>query len=70
MLATYGVDSKGKLYVHIKVWKARRIFGEIVVVGGSVKLRCRDCLRWQRVNIIQEEVTLIETSVEPSIHAI
>lgn len=61
LLATYGIDSKGKLFVHVKIWKARRIFGEIVVEGGVVRLRCRDCLRWHVVRIYQDQAILQET---------
>lgn len=61
LLATYGVDSKGKLFVHVKIWKQRRIYGEIVVEGGKVKLRCRECLRWHDVRIVQRDAVLKET---------
>jgi hypothetical protein len=52
-LATYGVDASGQLFVHVKVYKQRRIFGEIIVTGGKVKLLCRECLRWYGVVIRQ-----------------
>lgn len=64
LLATYGVDSKGKLFLHIKIWKQRRIFGELVIEGGRVKLRCRECLRWHVVRIKQNIASLEETSEE------
>lgn len=64
LLATYGIDSKGKLYVHVKVWKQRRIFGELVIEGGTVKIRCRDCLRWHVIRIEQNRATLHETQEE------
>jgi len=61
LLATYGIDKDGKLFVHIKIWKAQRIFGELVVEGGLVKIRCRDCLRWHRVRIIDNKASLQES---------
>ena len=61
LLATYGVDSKGKLFVHVKIYKAKRIFGELVIEGGTVKIRCRDCLRWHTVRIYQNQAVLQET---------
>ncbi len=64
LLATYGIDKKGKLFIHIKIWKARRIFGEIVAEGGIVKLRCRDCLRWHVINVSENKATLQETQEE------
>ena len=53
LLATYGVDSKGCLYVHVKIWKQRRLYGEVMVTGGRVQLRCRECLRLHTVVIRQ-----------------
>lgn len=61
LLATYGVDSKGKLFVHVKIWKQNRIFGELMIEGGVVRLKCRECLRWQVITIQQRSVTLCET---------
>lgn len=61
LLATYGIDSKGKLFLHIKIWKARRIYGELVIEGGSVKIRCRDCLRWHKIRVVQRRAILEET---------
>lgn len=61
LLATFGIDSKGVLYIHVKIWKARRIFGELVVEGGIVKIRCRNCLRWHTVRIVGKEASLEET---------
>lgn len=61
LLATYGIDSRGKLFVHVKIWKARRIYGELVIEGGLVKLRCRDCLRWHKIHVRQNYAVLQET---------
>lgn len=61
LLATYGIDSRGKLFVHVKIWKQRRIFGEVVVEGGTVKLHCRECLRWHTVTISSERAMLSES---------
>lgn len=52
LLATYGVTDKGDLYVHVKIFKQRRIYGEILVTeGGRIQLHCRECLRWNAVII-------------------
>lgn len=64
LLATYGLDGKGKLFVHVKIWKARRIFGELVIEGGIVRIRCRDCLRWHVIRIYQDQAILQETRDE------
>lgn len=49
LLATYGLDSEGKLFVHVKIFKQNRIYGELVMEGGPVRLKCRNCLRWHRI---------------------
>jgi hypothetical protein len=56
LLATFGLDEKGKLYVHVKIYKQRRVFGEVLVTEGKVQLKCRECLRWHTV-IIREPGT-------------
>lgn len=58
-LATFGVDDAGQLYIHIKVHKGSRIFGEVVCQGGNVRLRCRVCNRWHRVFIRQDEAPVL-----------
>lgn len=63
LLATYGLDSDGKLYIHVKIWKARRIFGELII-EGNVKIRCRDCLRWHKIRVYNDQAVLRETDEE------
>ena len=60
LLATYGIDSKCKLFVHVKIYKQNRIYGELVFEGGIVKIRCRNCLRWHRVMFQEYAATLSE----------
>lgn len=56
LLAKYGRDRFGALYVHVKVFKQGRIYGEIILQGGgTARIRCRDCTRWYTVNIRQPE---------------
>jgi hypothetical protein len=65
LLATYGLDEKGKVYVHVKIYKQARIYGELLITEGVVKVRCRECLRWHRVVIRKAgEAELIEDSVD------
>ena len=64
LLATYGIDKVGRLYVHVKIWKAKRVFGELVIEGGLVKMRCRECLRWHQIHITQNRATLRENDTE------
>lgn len=58
-LAHYGVDPKGKLYVHIKIHKSGKLCGE-VIAEGTVRVRCRECLRWHKVVIVQPGVARLE----------
>lgn len=67
LLATYGVNEDGKLYVHIKVFKQQRIYGEVLVVDGRVKLHCRECLRWHTVIFVQPEKAELKQDEEPPI---
>jgi hypothetical protein len=62
LLGKYGKDSKGNLYVHVKIFKQKRIYGEIVFTHGVVRLRCRECFRWHTVRIRQpkESVSFTE----------
>lgn len=62
LLATFGVDSKGQLFVHVKIYKANRIFGELVIEGGVVKIRCRECLRWHTIRLRPGSAFLEETA--------
>lgn len=69
LLATYGLNSQGKIYIHVKIYKSGRVYGEVYVEdGASVRLHCRDCLRWHRVVIRQPGmVNLQEDKVPASI---
>lgn len=53
LLGKAGADDNGQLYVHVKIFKQRRIYGEMIFTQGVVRLRCRDCLRWHKVRIRQ-----------------
>lgn len=63
LLALYGIDNAGRLFVHVKVYKADRIFGEIVCTG-DVKIRCRECYRWYRVIIRQANRASLEETLD------
>jgi hypothetical protein len=69
LLATYGIDESGKVYLHVKVYKSRRIFGEVLVTEGTgtVSLRCRECMRWFTVPFRHGKPHLVESPVPESI---
>lgn len=61
LLAIFGVDEKGRLYVHQRVYKQGRVFGESLHYGGgTVALLCRECLRWQQVVIKERTKAVLE----------
>lgn len=61
LLATYGVDKDGQLYVHIKSYKSQRIYTESWSIG-DVRIRCRECHRIHNVKITQpSRAVLVET---------
>lgn len=65
LLAVYGLDENGRVYLHIKIFKQDRIFGEILVTEGIVKMHCRDCLRWHTVRIKPSGVPFLEEAPDP-----
>jgi hypothetical protein len=68
LLALYGVTESGLPYVHVKIYKQRRIYGEMFVTEGKVELRCRECFRWYTVRIVDpSRAVLKETEVPPQV---
>jgi len=55
-LAVYGITERGEAYVHLKVFKQGRVFGEVVVTAGTVDVACRECLRWTQVIVGKDRV--------------
>lgn len=66
LLATYGFDAKG-LYVHVKVYKQSRIYGEIFSRGGTIEIKCRECLRWYTVSMSSPNKAELTEQTHPSI---
>lgn len=52
LLAVYGRDDKGRTYVHCRVYKQNKIYGDWISYGGEVKILCRDCFRWHVITFI------------------
>lgn len=68
LLAVYGVLSNGDLFVHVRVFKQREIFGELYIQRiGIVKIRCRSCYRWHRITIRQPGEAVLEESTKPAV---
>jgi len=60
LLAKCGRDDDGEPWVHVKVWKGKRLYTELVATSGDVKIRCRDCLRWQVIRIVRGAPVALE----------
>lgn len=67
LLALYGIDSKGKLYVEVKVYKQRVIFGHIITTlrDGEVKLFCRECHRWYVITVTADSTAVLQEMPSP-----
>ena len=65
ILAFYGLDENDERYIHIKVYKARRIYGEIIMTEGVIFIRCRECLRWYKLIIRQNKTPRLEETDPP-----
>lgn len=57
LLARYGLRD-GKPIVHVKIYKQARVFGEMLLTAGTLKIKCRDCYRWHTVSIKKGQVSL------------
>lgn len=69
LLATYGIDRERKPFVHVKVYKQKRIFANIVVTSGPVFIQCRECNRWLRINFVREvDMRQVEPQGVPGSH--
>ena len=64
LLALYGVND-GSVYVWIKIYKQGRIFGEVIVTEGKMKIRCRECLRWLNLVVSGRTADLLPIQSEP-----
>lgn len=65
LLGYYGIDNKNRPYVHLKVYKKDMIYGEMVSYG-SVKIKCRECLRWHSINF-RNRIPQVEETTQPEI---
>lgn len=61
LLAVYGVDREGKPFIHVKVYKQSRLYAELFIDGNATcRIRCRECLRLQKVKIVSGRPLLEE----------
>lgn len=65
LLAVYGVED-GELFIHVKIYKQRRIFGEVVITAPArVKIHCRECFRWHKVILRNPYEAVLAENTDP-----
>jgi hypothetical protein len=71
LLALYGVDARGRLYIEMKVYKQHQVYGHMVATlrSGEVKLFCRECHRWYTVTVTEETTAILEEIGSPESEA-
>lgn len=70
MLAIWGNDEDNVPYVHVRIFKQGRIYGDVVVNGGKIRICCRECVRWHRISFVGEQkdkAELVQTSTPEEI---
>lgn len=67
LLATYGRDEQGNVYLHMRIYKQQRIFGEMVVYSGVCKIHCRECLRWHKITFMSVSANPVLVEDEPPV---
>lgn len=66
-LAEWGVTEDGEAYLHVRIFKQGRVFGEIVVTQGVMDLCCRECLRWTNVTVGRASVDVAPNNTPPKV---
>lgn len=56
LLAIGRPNEDGQWYIHVRVHKSSRLMAEVVVDEGSMRVRCRSCLRWHKITIRHKNV--------------
>lgn len=68
LLAVAGRDDSGAPYVHVKAYKQQKIITELVATSGVIRIRCRNCDHWLKLNINPVEVLARNEPLPSSIH--
>lgn len=51
LLGVCGRADDGAPFVHIKSYKSQRLYTEVVITSGVVRIRCRDCKKWMTLTV-------------------
>lgn len=57
----YGKDRNNRAYVHVRIYKGPRVYGEVYSTH-PISLLCRMCGLWWNINIVNDEVTMKKRS--------
>lgn len=52
--------------LHVKAYKQKRVYVELIVEEGTLRLRCRECDRWFKLTIRREKNQKIPPNAEES----
>lgn len=64
LMAKLHRDESGQPYVHVKIYKQGRVYGEVVVTKGSeIWLRCRECNRWHCIKMESTDTPMTEANL-------
>lgn len=58
LIAMAGRDASNKPFVHVKTWKGKRLYAEVIVTDGIAHVRCRICLRWHTIRIVKTDLAI------------
>lgn len=62
LLATYGFDKRGRLFIHVKVYKGEFVKADVYIHEGLVTLKCYRCMKHNRVRMVERRPVLERTS--------
>lgn len=67
LLALYGINIRGQLYIEMKVYKQQMVYGHMVVTlrDGEAKLFCRECHRWYVVMVRPDDIAVLQEIPSP-----
>lgn len=60
-------DETGEPFLHIKSYKQSRVYVEIVVLSGTVMIKCRDCYHWHKLTIRRSSIEAVPEPLPASV---
>lgn len=66
LLAMYGRDKNGDAYIHVRIYKGNRVYGEIYTTH-PISLLCRLCGMWWNINIVNQRYQMNKRKAPASV---